>query len=257
MVVIWITASLFLILSILLLSGRGGFLISGYNTASPEKKARYDEKKLCRVTGAGMLVITIMLFIMAAFDEILPNWFAGLFMIVTFVDTIVMMVVSNTMCYAKNLNGSLMNISEAEFTEADIKRNKMVTKWSLIFTALVFIIVGIFLVTGDINFSCEEEQLVIKASYYTDMIIDYDKIQELEYREGYLKGSRTGGFGSFRLLMGNFENKEFGNYTRYTYTDCHGYIVLTIENKKNPVIIAGENKEETEVLYSKLMEKVE
>lgn len=256
MVVLWIIAILFLILSVVLLSGHGGFLISGYNTASPAKRARYDEKKLCRVTGAGMLVITIMLFVMAAFDENLPNWFAGLFIIVTFLDSIIMMVVSNTMCYAKNPDGSLIIVSETEFSEADIKRNKMVTKWSLIFTAAVFIIVGILLVTGDINFHCEEEELVIEASYYADMTIGYDKIQEVEYREGYLKGSRTGGFGSFRLLMGGFENKEFGSYIRYTYTDCHAYIVLRVAGKKNPVIIAGEDKEATKEIYSRLVDEL-
>ena len=43
--------ALFLILSLVLLSGRGAWLIAGYNTMSPEEKARYDEKALCRSTG--------------------------------------------------------------------------------------------------------------------------------------------------------------------------------------------------------------
>lgn len=39
-------AALFAVLSILLLSGKGSWLIAGYNTASPEEKAKYDSKKL-------------------------------------------------------------------------------------------------------------------------------------------------------------------------------------------------------------------
>ena len=38
-----------------------------------------------------------------------------------------------------------------------------------------------------------------------------------ELREGNVDGTRIGGFGSFRLLLGFFENEEFGTYTRYTY----------------------------------------
>lgn len=47
------------IMAIVLLSGHGGFLIAGYNTASKEEKAMYDEKKLCRITGIGFLVMEI------------------------------------------------------------------------------------------------------------------------------------------------------------------------------------------------------
>ena len=125
-----------------------------------------------------------------------------------------MMIVANTKCYATNPDGSRVTVEQINFSEEDIKRNKAVAKWSIIFTVATFIIVGILLTTGDIVYHCNEEELVIEASYYPDMTISYDKIQFLEYREGYLKGSRTGGFGSFSLLMGGFENKEFGGYTR-------------------------------------------
>lgn len=49
---------LFLILSIALLQGKGGFLIAGYNTMPAEEKAKYDETALCKATGKIMLGIT-------------------------------------------------------------------------------------------------------------------------------------------------------------------------------------------------------
>lgn len=58
--VIWIVFILFTILSIILLSGHGSWLISGYNTASKEEKAKYNEKKLCRTMGIGMAVIAVL-----------------------------------------------------------------------------------------------------------------------------------------------------------------------------------------------------
>jgi hypothetical protein len=41
-------------MAVLLLTGKGSFLIAGYNTANKEKKKRYNEKRLCRVMGSGL-----------------------------------------------------------------------------------------------------------------------------------------------------------------------------------------------------------
>jgi len=38
-------------LGALLFSGRGGFLIAGFNTLTPEERAKYDQKALCRFVG--------------------------------------------------------------------------------------------------------------------------------------------------------------------------------------------------------------
>lgn len=49
-----------LILSLVLLSGHGSFLIAGYNTATKKEKAEYNEKKLCRAVGGFMLFVAVM-----------------------------------------------------------------------------------------------------------------------------------------------------------------------------------------------------
>ena len=46
-----------LILSVILLSGNGAWLIAGYNTMSKEKKARYDKNALCRFMGKLMFAL--------------------------------------------------------------------------------------------------------------------------------------------------------------------------------------------------------
>ena len=43
-----------LLFGILFVRGKGGFLIAGWNTMSPEEKARYDEKAVFRNMGAMM-----------------------------------------------------------------------------------------------------------------------------------------------------------------------------------------------------------
>lgn len=96
--IIWAVFILFAVMSGVLLSGHGANLIAGYNTASKEGKNRYDAKKLCRVTGAGMAVITIMILIMAVGEAVLPASFAKVAFVVTLVDSLIVIILANTIC---------------------------------------------------------------------------------------------------------------------------------------------------------------
>lgn len=60
-------AGVFLVMGVFLLFGKGSWLIAGYNTATPEEKAKYDRKKLCRATGVLCEIICAMLGAMAYF----------------------------------------------------------------------------------------------------------------------------------------------------------------------------------------------
>lgn len=60
LVIAVVTIVVLLALSALLLSGRGSFLIAGYNTSSKEEKEKYDEKALCRFMGKFLLFIAVL-----------------------------------------------------------------------------------------------------------------------------------------------------------------------------------------------------
>lgn len=96
--VVWVVAALFAVLSVLLISGRGSSLIAGYNTASKEEKEKYDEKKLCKVVGYGMAVITILLLVIALFYQVLPLGFIYVFIGIVIADSIVIVTLCNTIC---------------------------------------------------------------------------------------------------------------------------------------------------------------
>ncbi len=96
--VIWAAFVILALMSIVLLTGHGAGLIAGYNTAGKEEKNKYDEKKLCRVTGAGMSVIAVFVFIMAIGNDRLPAWTVNIFTAVTLVDCVVMIVLTHTVC---------------------------------------------------------------------------------------------------------------------------------------------------------------
>ena len=53
-----ILAGMCAVMSVILLTGHGGYLISGYNCMSEAEKQRYDEKKLCRAMGVMLSFIT-------------------------------------------------------------------------------------------------------------------------------------------------------------------------------------------------------
>lgn len=59
MIAAYFVLGLLAVLSAVLLTGRGSFLIAGYNTASSAEKAKYDAKKLCRAVGTTLLLVTV------------------------------------------------------------------------------------------------------------------------------------------------------------------------------------------------------
>lgn len=52
---------LLLPIALILRSGRGAFLIAGYNTSPKEKREQYDEKALCRFVGNLLLLACVPL----------------------------------------------------------------------------------------------------------------------------------------------------------------------------------------------------
>ncbi len=97
----WILTALLAILSVTLLMGKGAILIAGYNTSSPEQKAKYNAKKLCRVMGGGLSLLTIFSGILAFYKLELPyflSWIIpwGLLGVIA-----LMLVLGNTICKSK------------------------------------------------------------------------------------------------------------------------------------------------------------
>ena len=91
-----ISALVFLILGLIFSQGKGAFLIAGYNTASKEKKATYDEIALCKFMGKVMFSYAVCFLIMATselFNSMVPIWIGwALF----FCITICTLIYSNT-----------------------------------------------------------------------------------------------------------------------------------------------------------------
>lgn len=96
--IIWVGFALLAVLSIVLISGHGSWLISGYNMASKEEKAKYNEKKLCRTMGIGLAVIVFLIFIMGVFEDMLPAFFVYIALGIILVDAVTILILGNTIC---------------------------------------------------------------------------------------------------------------------------------------------------------------
>lgn len=133
------------------------------------------------------------------------------------------------------------------------KAETTITKAALVFLAVILVFVLAVMFTGNIEYQFQEESFSIRAHWYSDLTVMYDIVESVEYREGNVPGSRVGGFGSFRLLMGFFKNEEFGTHTRYTYYKPDACIVVTTQ--RQTLVLSGRTSEETQTIYEMLLEK--
>ena len=127
-------------------------------------------------------------------------------------------------------------------------------KFSIAAAILLTVFLSVVLFYGDIHYVFYEDMLFVDSNMYTDFTLRYDTIESVEFREGNVPGLRVGGYGSFRLLMGFFENEEFGTYTRYTYYNPEACVVVTTDGKT--VVLSGKTYAETQKLYQQLLEIV-
>ena len=186
--------------------------------------------------------------VLMALSGFLPNgWAVTVMITVTLLATIIPIVYSWRFYKMEQAAGKDVKVSYS-------KIDKKITKWSAVFLAITTLFILAILFTGDLEFTLLENSFSIKADWYSDITIRYDVIEAIEYREQNVPGLRVGGFGSFRLLMGFFENEEFGTHTRYTYYDPESCIVLTVRGKA--VVLSAKTEEETRRLYDSLLEKI-
>ena len=68
-----ISGSAIIILSIILLMGRGSFLIAGYNTMPKEEKEKYDTTALCKFVGKILLALGLVVISWGFINLVLNN----------------------------------------------------------------------------------------------------------------------------------------------------------------------------------------
>ena len=93
-VIMYAVGALFVALSFVILLGKADFLISGYNTASEEEKAKYNMPRLRMLIFLELLVVSAGLVLITALE--LDEVGIGVFASVVVLLSIVMTILANT-----------------------------------------------------------------------------------------------------------------------------------------------------------------
>ncbi|HEX2938915.1 MAG TPA: DUF3784 domain-containing protein [Ruminiclostridium sp.] len=251
-----IFVGLFAVMSIILLSGRGGFLISGYNTAGEEERARYDEKKLCRAAGTMLLIITIAtaaLFLCLAL-RIFELYGIIIYIIIVFASVAVGIYYTNTKCY-KTYNNSdvVIGIKEVKSSQQLKKEKKKRTVFLIIVFALIFAVTAgvIVLILNSAKptvFQIKDGNLNISTEFgETVSLSDIENVQIKDSLPGNLNKINGSNLGN--LLKGTFES---GTDELNVYVDASKPPFLYVYTKNGLIIINGQTKTETQSLYNEL-----
>ena len=94
----WVVVILLAVMSIVLLMGKGSFLIAGFNTASKEEKKKYNVKRLCRIVGGGLSFLTIFIAIFIYFEGDLPKYLQWIMPWGYLAIIALMLILTNTIC---------------------------------------------------------------------------------------------------------------------------------------------------------------
>ncbi len=100
----------------------------------------------------------------------------------------------------------------------------------------------------------EEDALIIDAVIWRDMEITYADIEYAELRESDTVGDRVNGYGGKDILMGAFENEEFGSYTRYSHAKTKSCVVLCVNGEM--LVLNDVDDQATRTLYETILEKI-
>lgn len=181
---------------------------------------------------------------------LLPEKYAPVLLISIIVPVVVLPILYSYLYYRKQVKEGSYTVEDSVVKEMP----KSYKKVSIAVLAVLAVVLPVIMFTGNINFVIGEDTFDIQADYCNDISISYESIADIEFREVTADGLRASGFSSMKLLMGKFKNDEFGYYTRYTYTEDTGCVVITIGEDK--LVIAGATMEETKYIYEALTEKI-
>lgn len=198
------------------------------------------------------------LFIIAGIVSFISGFLPNTAMFIVFIVTLLAIVVIPTVysyCFYRR------QVAEGVVTKEDYRKNTLAdNKKALIATVIVIaslvVIITPLMFAGKISFELRDDALSVKPSFGGGIDIAYSEldVENIEYRDEKVPGSRIMGYGSAKLLYGQFTNDEFGNHTRYTYTNSESAIIIRVDS--GVLVLADETTELTKALYDGLVAKV-
>lgn len=242
-----------IVMAIFFLNGKGAFLIAGYNTASKEEKAKYDEKALCRFVGWLLIVISFSTLLIPAGDYFEMEWliYCGIALII---------LSSFGAVFYMNIGKRFRVNTDSEPSSIDENVKSSNPKSTIIFTSVILVIVliamAILFYNGDKDPTVNilENRVQIKAMY--GLNIDFTDITDISLIDKSMidigVGKRTNGYGGIgKALKGHFNSKDLGETLLFVQSKSSPTIRIERSNAKD-IYISFRSPENTEVLYHEL-----
>lgn len=203
-----------------------------------------------RLAGKLFVIAGILSFVTA----LLPVNAMFISLVVILAITVIVPTVYSYRFYKKQIASGEATKEDYEYDTKKWQKNAAIVT---VISVAAVIIVCIMLTSGGLKFTFGDNALTVKPSFGGGVELEYSELADatVEYREERVPGTRVMGYGSMKLLYGTFRNDEFGNYTRYTYTDSEASIVIYIGD--DVIVLADETAELTRALYDELRLKIE
>ena len=202
-----------------------------------------------RLAGKLFVIAGVVMLVMAFFPEIVT--FITLTLLI--IAIVVIPTVYSYKFYKKQIESGEATEEDYAYDKESWKKNKKI----IIITAVaVTALIVILMLSGGIKFEFTDDSLKVKPSFGGSIELEYSELKTayIEYREEKVPGTRVMGYGSAKLLYGQFRNDEFGNYTRYTYTKGEASIVIHTDD--GIIVIADKTTEATRALYDELITRI-
>jgi hypothetical protein len=236
-------AVLFIVIGVAIKYYKCYWLISGYNTATEEKRENIDVEGLGKFIGNCCFVMGV-LFVLGAIVALMGSKGAAVLVIILVIGVIIYMLIQAQKYDAntRNPDGS-MN-----------KKTKIA-----IGSVIAFIVVTFSIVFGSIQYNINTEHVVtvnneaIKVNGTFGTQVKFDEIKEVTLKkEAPVVMYKKNGLYVADICRGSFKVKDMGIGMLYAHLNSKPYIYI-IKNE-GYVIINFKDSNSTQELYNKIME---
>ncbi|MEI6101333.1 MAG: DUF3784 domain-containing protein [Eubacteriales bacterium] len=233
----FIVPAIFFALSVVLLTGKGSWLIAGYNTSSKEEKSKYDSKKLSRAAGIMLLIVTFSVILITFLNSQVITVLCTVIILVSVLFTIVYM---NTKC--KKADGAY-----EKSTNTPNQKNKIRIIIAVIVVAVVF---------GSMVYTNQATVYLIKNGTFEISTMFGETINLSDINSMQIKSElptikeKINGAGLGNILKGEFSS-DSGNIMLFVDTSIKSYIY--INTKSGLIILNDQSVNKTQDLYNELL----
>ena len=231
---------LFLILGVVFLSGRGAFLIAGYNTMSKERKSQYNEKALCRAVGVMMLGMSLALVLLQlSTTQSIPT--------LNLIGTILIFIIPiGGILYLNFGNRFLLEGAVAVSTNGA----NLSSKIGMFIAFIVMIGVSLLFIVGSQDPTVKIDNGVMRISGMYGRTIDLSEVNQIALLDETMReigaGRRNNGFGGINAWKGHFT-------AGLLFVQANSAPTLLIEREEGQdIFISFRDSEETIRLFEQL-----